>query len=121
MMGGQGTLFTMNTTEITLHRFMLPCVDGWEAVMSRFMRAIDAAFPAAGADVYRKVRAIHARWLEKLSYPDEWQRIRQMLSVFSGFQSDGTPLHWDTVDLRQLDIGQLSTMALLAVSEAFRL
>ncbi|XP_055336897.1 uncharacterized protein LOC129587269 isoform X2 [Paramacrobiotus metropolitanus] len=119
MRDGQGSLFTLNTTEVTLRRVMLPCVDGWEAAMSHFMRAIDAAFPAAGADVYKKVQAIHARWLDTLSYPDEWQRIRHLLSVFSGFQSDGTPLHWDNVDLRQLEIGQLSTMALLAISEAF--
>ncbi|XP_055336894.1 uncharacterized protein LOC129587268 isoform X2 [Paramacrobiotus metropolitanus] len=100
-----GNLLSMDTAQITLHRLILPCRNGWDEVMSRLMCAIDAQFPrsAVSADVYAKVQTVHARWVENLSYPDQWQRIRQLLNVFSGFQSDGTLLHWDALDLRKLE------------------
>ncbi|XP_055336936.1 uncharacterized protein LOC129587290 isoform X2 [Paramacrobiotus metropolitanus] len=119
--GAQGNLLSIDSAQITLRRVILPFVHGWEHAMSRFMYVINAHFPAVGADVYRKVQAIHARWVATLSYPDEWLRIRHLLSIFSGFQADGTPLAWGEVDLRELAVGQLSTMALLALSEAFLL
>ncbi|XP_055336883.1 uncharacterized protein LOC129587267 [Paramacrobiotus metropolitanus] len=107
--------------QVALRRVVLPCdsADGWHGLISRLMCALDAALPPVDDQVYDTVSAVHGRWLHSLAYPEEWQTIRHLLSVFSGFQADGSPLRWDETDLRQLDVRQLSRMALLAISQVF--
>ncbi|XP_055352595.1 uncharacterized protein LOC129598639 isoform X2 [Paramacrobiotus metropolitanus] len=99
----------------------LACVwrDGREHISRAFMCALDRSFPPATPDVFAKVAAVRTRWRNTLVYPEEWQSIRHFLSMYSGFWPDGSPHAWDDVDLRSVDLDQLSTLALWGIYEIF--
>ncbi|XP_055342393.1 uncharacterized protein LOC129590955 [Paramacrobiotus metropolitanus] len=95
--------------------------DDWEAVSRRFLLAVQRAFPPASAAVLAKVAAVHARWCRSLAYPDDWCIFRQFVKEYSGLQPNGSRHAYacDDVDLRTVDIRQLSNMALWGIAEIY--
>ncbi|XP_055341992.1 uncharacterized protein LOC129590673 isoform X2 [Paramacrobiotus metropolitanus] len=106
--------------QIAIPQVVLDCSQDEENMVSQFMWTLDNNFPPTADGIYVKVQKVHARWVETLSYPHEWNNIRAFLSVFSGFHADGTIKVWKDIDLRLVDVSQLSRMALLGIAELFR-
>ncbi|XP_055333838.1 uncharacterized protein LOC129585247 [Paramacrobiotus metropolitanus] len=104
---------------IRIPRLLLRCSDGKMHMTSRFMSALNEHCPPITEEMLAKVTAVYERWVRSLQYPDEWQTIRQYLSVFSGFNADGSPRLWQEVDLRLLDASTLSKLAMYGIDEIF--
>ncbi|XP_055339002.1 uncharacterized protein LOC129588685 [Paramacrobiotus metropolitanus] len=107
--------------QITIPKVILPCRDGKMHMTSRFMCALNDNFPPITQDMLVKVTAVRARWLRTLTYPQDWQSIRNYLVIFSGFHSDGRPKAWDDIDLRCVDLSTWSKLAIYGISEVFRM
>ncbi|XP_055344022.1 uncharacterized protein LOC129592087 [Paramacrobiotus metropolitanus] len=106
--------------QITIPKLHIHCSEGRFHMTRRLMRALDDNFPPVTQDMLAKVGAVRARWIRTLSYPDDWQSIRNYLLLFSGFHSDGTPKVWDEVDLRCVHLSTWSKMAIYGINEVFR-
>ncbi|XP_055357280.1 uncharacterized protein LOC129602308 [Paramacrobiotus metropolitanus] len=109
----------IDNMEIRLDKLVMQCADEREHFISRFMWGVDAHCVPIPEEVYSRVAKVHARWQRSLAYPAEWQTIRKYLSMYSGFHADGSPRTWDDVDLRRMDVRQLSKQALLSIDAAF--
>ncbi|XP_055350363.1 uncharacterized protein LOC129596983 isoform X2 [Paramacrobiotus metropolitanus] len=107
--------------QITIPKLLLRCSDGKMHMASRLMCALNDNFPPVTEDMLAKVMAVHVRWQRTLTYPEDWQRIRNYLLMFSGFHPDGRPKVWDDVDLRVVDVRTWSKMAIYGIHEVFRL
>ncbi|XP_055347112.1 uncharacterized protein LOC129594440 isoform X2 [Paramacrobiotus metropolitanus] len=94
--------------------------DGYAEVKRLITWALDRPLPPVSAEGYSHVAAVHARWCSTLAYPQEWKPIRYFLNKFSGFHPDGSPHAWDHVDLRNLDLSQLSKLALWGIYGMFK-
>ncbi|XP_055337895.1 uncharacterized protein LOC129587943 [Paramacrobiotus metropolitanus] len=116
---GWGHVLAIDHSEITVPRVVLDCREGQPNMVSRILWAVNEHFPPVTQEMHTKVRAIYARWVRCLAYPAEWETVRCYLSRFSGFHSDGTPRSWVNVDLRLVDPGDLSKMALHGINEVF--
>ncbi|XP_055351795.1 uncharacterized protein LOC129598075 [Paramacrobiotus metropolitanus] len=97
---------------IRIPRLLLRCSDGTMHLTSRYMCALSEHYPPTTEEMLAKVKAVYARWVRSQEYPDEWQTIRHYLSVFSGFNADGSPRLWQEVYLRLLDVSTLSKLAI---------
>ncbi|XP_055353579.1 uncharacterized protein LOC129599380 [Paramacrobiotus metropolitanus] len=75
----------------------------------RFLATVNKHCPVVSQQVYEKVAAAHARWVETLVYPDEWSDIRRFLQLFS---DPPEAQQWEEVDLKELDVATLSRLAL---------
>ncbi|XP_055330990.1 uncharacterized protein LOC129583270 isoform X2 [Paramacrobiotus metropolitanus] len=106
--------------QITIPKVILPCRDGKMHMTSRFMCALNNNFPPVTQDMVAKVSIVRARWLRTLTYPQDWQSIRNYLLIFSGFHSDGRPKVWDDIDLRFVDLSTWSKLAIYGICEVFR-
>ncbi|XP_055342007.1 uncharacterized protein LOC129590681 [Paramacrobiotus metropolitanus] len=106
--------------QVTIPKLVFDCSNDLVSMVCRFMWALDDNFPPVAEDVYAHVKSVHARWVQTIAYPHEWETIRAFLSVFSGFHADGTPRLWMETDLRLLDVCKPSRMALLGIGELFR-
>ncbi|XP_055348490.1 uncharacterized protein LOC129595490 [Paramacrobiotus metropolitanus] len=105
--------------QIRIPRLFLKCSDGKMHMASRFMSAFNDNFAPVTEEMLLKVTIVHARWVRTLTYPDDWQPIRNFIQLFSGFHPDGTPQIWNDVDLRVLDVSKLSKMAVYGIDELF--
>ncbi|XP_055355272.1 uncharacterized protein LOC129600733 [Paramacrobiotus metropolitanus] len=106
-------------------RIIYPWRDGWHCqewdIDRPFMWSTNRLLTPVTADVYAQVAAVRARWCDTLAYPDEWRVIRCFLDRFSGFHANGSAHTWHNVDLRTLDLAQLSALALREIAEIFAL
>ncbi|XP_055350731.1 uncharacterized protein LOC129597272 [Paramacrobiotus metropolitanus] len=116
---GWDHVLAIDQLEITVERVVLDCDLDQANMVSRIMSAVNETFPIVTDEMHAKVKAIYARWVRNLVYPTEWETIRSYLSLFSGFYSDGTFRSWVGVDLRVVDPGDLSKMALYGINEIF--
>ncbi|XP_055352638.1 uncharacterized protein LOC129598662 [Paramacrobiotus metropolitanus] len=116
----QSHKLAIDELQISIPKLFLPCSEKEMHMTSRFMCALNDNFPPVTEDMLAKVTAIHARWLRNLTYPKDWQSIRNYLLLFSGFNSDGRPKVWDEVDLRVVDVSAWSKMAIFGINEVFR-
>ncbi|XP_055340941.1 uncharacterized protein LOC129590011 [Paramacrobiotus metropolitanus] len=105
---------------ITIPRLLLRCDDSEMHMTSRVMHALSDNFPPVTADMIEKVRAVYARWVRTLSYPDDWQPIRYFLLLFSPFELDGRPQRWSKVDLRLVDVSTISRTAIYGIYAVFQ-
>ncbi|XP_055355952.1 uncharacterized protein LOC129601222 [Paramacrobiotus metropolitanus] len=80
-----------------------------------FLAAANDNCPAPTRRVRQKIRAIYARWIRKFVYPEKWAGIRVFLQMFNSLASADDPLHWDSMDLRQLDTDTLSHVTFAAL------
>ncbi|XP_055352123.1 uncharacterized protein LOC129598310 [Paramacrobiotus metropolitanus] len=115
----QAPQLAVDQLQITIPKLLLPCSRKMR-MTSRFMCALNDNFPPVTPDMLAKVTAVHARWLRTLTYPEDWQRIRDYLLLYSGFRSDGSPTVWDGIDLRRMDVSTWSKMAIYGINEVFR-
>ncbi|XP_055357440.1 uncharacterized protein LOC129602448 isoform X2 [Paramacrobiotus metropolitanus] len=65
--------------QITIPKLLLPCSESKMHMTSRLMCALNDNFPPVTEEMLAKVVAVRARWLRTLSYPDDWQSIRNYL------------------------------------------
>ncbi|XP_055343092.1 uncharacterized protein LOC129591458 [Paramacrobiotus metropolitanus] len=98
--------------DIIIPLLRIPSTDTAAEQRQRFLSVLNDNCPAVTPRVRKKVKAVHARWVRKWTYPDRWTAIRVFLNLFSGFRSDDSPRSWDAVDLRKIDISMLSKLAL---------
>ncbi|XP_055353412.1 uncharacterized protein LOC129599251 isoform X2 [Paramacrobiotus metropolitanus] len=83
-----------------------------------FLAAANQHCMPASQRVLGKVTAIHGRWVQTLAYPEEWISIRIFLKLFNSFHRNYHPQHWNTMDLRLLDVTTLTNVT-FAVLDAF--
>ncbi|XP_055354743.1 uncharacterized protein LOC129600289 [Paramacrobiotus metropolitanus] len=81
--------------------------------------ALNDQCPAVSQRVIEKVKAIHARWVRTLAYPDQWNSIAVFLYFFNHLRPGDAPKEWDTMDLRQLDIAAQSPITFAALDGCF--
>ncbi|XP_055338482.1 uncharacterized protein LOC129588332 isoform X2 [Paramacrobiotus metropolitanus] len=112
--------FAIDKLQITIPKLLLPCSDGSMPMASRMMCALNDGFSPVTEDIVAKVTAVHARWVSNLTYPEDWQSIRDYLLMFSGFEPDGRPKVWEEIDLRVVDLSTWSKMATHGINEVFR-
>ncbi|XP_055336869.1 uncharacterized protein LOC129587255 [Paramacrobiotus metropolitanus] len=112
-------VLSVDALQIAIPRVRLPWRQGYEPVLSRLMWAVNENCPPVAEAVYDKMKAVHARWVRTLVYPEEWETIRCFLHMYNGFSADGAMRTWTGVDLRAMDVGQLSKLAVLGLSEVF--
>ncbi|XP_055337988.1 uncharacterized protein LOC129588015 [Paramacrobiotus metropolitanus] len=117
---GWDHVLAIDHIEVTVPRVVLYWEDDRATMVSRMMCAVNEHFPPVTQEMLAKVGTIYARWVRDLVYPTEWETIRTYLALFSGFYADGTPRSWRDVDLRLLDPGELSKLALYGIHEVFQ-
>ncbi|XP_055337937.1 uncharacterized protein LOC129587976 isoform X2 [Paramacrobiotus metropolitanus] len=66
---------------ITVPRMLLRCDESEMHMASRVMYGLNKNFPSVPADMLAKVTVVYARWMRTLSYPEDWQPIRNFLLV----------------------------------------
>ncbi|XP_055353462.1 uncharacterized protein LOC129599277 isoform X2 [Paramacrobiotus metropolitanus] len=106
--------------QISIPRLLMRCSEGRTRMAARFMHALNENFPPVTGEMLAKVTAVHARWVRTLDYPEQWESIRNYICLFSGFHPDGALQMWDNVDLRLLDVSELSKLAIYGINELFR-
>ncbi|XP_055338386.1 uncharacterized protein LOC129588246 isoform X2 [Paramacrobiotus metropolitanus] len=70
---------TIDKLQITIPKLLLPCSEDEMHMASRFMCALNDNFPPVTNDMVARVTTIHARWLSTMTYPEDWQSIRNYL------------------------------------------
>ncbi|XP_055348713.1 uncharacterized protein LOC129595661 isoform X2 [Paramacrobiotus metropolitanus] len=104
---------------------IIPCVrfrsvESADEQARNLLATVNAHWPAVSQRVYKKVTAMHARWVRTLDYPDQWTGIRIFLQMFNPHCPDTTSQRWDSMDLRQLDIAGLNNITFAALDGLFR-
>ncbi|XP_055354771.1 uncharacterized protein LOC129600311 [Paramacrobiotus metropolitanus] len=87
--------------------------------MRILLEALNDQCPAVSQRVFKKVKTIHARWVQTVAYPDQWNSIALFLYLFNHLRPGDAPKEWDTLDLRQLDIAELSPITFAALDGCF--
>ncbi|XP_055350259.1 uncharacterized protein LOC129596885 [Paramacrobiotus metropolitanus] len=75
--------------------------------------------PIVSPRVNRKVAAIHARWVHRLNYPEQWARIRIFLKLFNCLRLNDNVQRWDALDLRELNIGLLTNVTYAVLNACY--
>ncbi|XP_055354758.1 uncharacterized protein LOC129600298 isoform X2 [Paramacrobiotus metropolitanus] len=76
--------------------------------------------PAVSQRVFEKVTTIYARWVNTLAYPEDWSCIRVFLQLFNTFSPGDLPQRWDSVDLRKLELADLTHVTFAALDGCFQ-
>ncbi|XP_055357457.1 uncharacterized protein LOC129602463 [Paramacrobiotus metropolitanus] len=82
--------------------------------------AVNDNCPAVSQPMLGKVTGVWARWVQTLTYPDQWTGIRMFLSLFNSIGPDGRHHSWDDDDLKQLNVAVLSRLAMHILDEYFQ-